>query len=419
MFQAKKYLSLRNTFIFFSVMGSTLVLLFSRQNQPLAHQFGYEAIPFFFPPLIVTLFFSIHGEAAGFNRKLLFTSILLFFLLCIPVWDQLFKTVQPNKEDDFEKTVTYAQNMIQNKTLWGGDQLIFKKEGRSFVMQPGFRYFVALEIWICNGLYRIISIINLLLFTISLFILQKTIAHVIKHKKIKQWLYALMLISVPYAAKNILMGLSEWLAILLLILSLYFYFYRNHLLLSVVFLAFIPFIRQNTLPTVVFIYIMYMLKSGARLLYLTIFLLILFLPVYHNLYYAGEWRFFTRIFEWPFLQYDKAGTINRPIGISLHHIGNNFLHYLGVDIKKGKIDFLEESFLFLWLFLFMFYYSGRLVQLISNKLLYYTITITFIILPGLLLATDYYPRFEFVNIYLIIAVFLLIYQYDHNAIIRQ
>ncbi len=410
----KLFLSKNITFIFFSLVGVILSMFFSKQMDAFNYMFGKEIIVLFLPSFFVVLFYTINGFLSGFSNKLFILSLFLFLVICIPFWGQLFKIVQPNKGDDFEKTFHYANNMIQNKTLWGGDQLLFKEAGKSYVMQPGFRYFVAFELLIFKELYRFISVLNLFLFLSALFFLQKTIDYAVKNRTLKILLLLLVILSVPYAAKNILMGLSEWLAVFFLIGSVCFYHYRNNLFLAVVFLAIVPFIRQNTLPVVMILFMIYLLKSRLKLSYLISFIAILLLPLYHNLYYAGEWRFFTSIFEWPFLNYGNNTTSLKATGVSVSHLLNNITHYIGFDFKSGHIDFMEESFLFLWLFVFLFIYMG--IQLISKHLrsFYYLSALFLVLIPGVLLATDYYPRFEFVNIYLILAVFLILYKLDRE-----
>jgi hypothetical protein len=378
--------------------------------------FGKEIIVLFLPSFFVVLFYTINGFLSGFSNKIFILSLFLFLVICIPFWGQVFKIVQPNKGDDFEKTFFFTKNMIQNKTLWGGDQLLFKEAGKSYVMQPGFRYFVAVELLIFKELYRFISVLNLFLFISALFFLQKTIDHLINNKTLKILLFLLVILSMPYATKNILMGLSEWLAVFFLIGSVYFYLYRNNLFLALVFLAIIPFIRQNTLPITMIVFMIYTLKSRLKLSYLISFIAILLLPLYHNLYYAGEWRFFTSVFEWPFLNYGNSSTSVKATDISVSHLLNNITHYIGFDFKNGYIDFMEESFLFLWLFIFLFIYMGRQIASKYGRYFYYLTSIFLVLVPGILLATDYYPRFEFVNAYLILAVFLITYKFDREHI---
>jgi hypothetical protein len=136
-----------------------------------------------------------------------------------------------------------------------------------------------------------------------------------------------------------------------------------------------------------------------------LFALILLLPVYHNLYYAGEFRFFTSIFKWPFVKYDDGAAS----GFYFFKIINNLLHYAGLDISK-KPDFLEESFLFLLFFTGLYFYLGRFLKNNKLRFFYFAVTSFTVMLPSLLLATDFYPRFEFVNVYFVLALFIILHQ---------
>ena len=101
--------------------------------------------------------------------------------------------------------------------------------------------------------------------------------------------------SLPYAANNILDGLSDWLAV-----TLFFFFVsliiREQVIAAIVLLALIPFVRQNLLITsgllVAFLAIT-LAKGKGRLIVIAVFIGILCLPIYHNLYYADEFRLLT------------------------------------------------------------------------------------------------------------------------------
>jgi hypothetical protein len=78
---------------------------------------------------------------------------------------------------------------------------------------------------------------------------------------------------------------------------------------------------------------------------------------------------------------------------------NNVAHYIGVHFKRdGSFDLIEESLLFLWLF------NYSLIHVVKNVLhgserLYFLLVMCSVILPTIVLATDFYPRFEFVVVY--------------------
>jgi hypothetical protein len=382
------------------------------QNNPL--QSGKDAVGLLVPPFLTAVFFAIIGYNKGFTKKLFVISLLLFIIQFIPFWEALFQVVKPAPKEDFARYISYAQNMITNHTLWGGDQIHFKKEGLSYITQPGIRYVIALELLLFGKLYRFVSVLNILLFTSCLFLFLKAIKENIANTKIQVLLFTLFILSVPYAVKNILMGIPEWFTVSLLMASVYFYFTKKFNWVAFILLAMVPFIRQNILPAVLLLLICYLYEQKNKKTMLAMFVAVLLLPVYHNLYYAGELKFFTSIFKWPFLKYESWQS-RVPAGFFPQRIGNNFLHYFGFDwMRLKRFDFIEEAFLFLWLFGFAFFYCGKTIFNPLLKKSFYLSSIFLIILPQLLMATDYYPRFEFVNIYLIIVLFIFIYHFQQK-----
>ena len=410
-----KYTTQSSTFVFLLVAGIICTSISADLLKNNIYQFGPDTMAFFFPPFFTSLYFTIIGYQSGFTKRLLAESVLLFLIMLVPLWNYLFKVILPNPYEDFERYMVYAKNMVQNKTFWGGDRLVFKNQSNALITQPGARYFIAFELLIFKQLYRFVSILNLLLFCCSTFFLQKLIFQSITNNILKLLLGLLVLLSVPYATKNILMGLSEWLTVSLIIGTLYFYFIRKSLFISILFLALIPFLRQNTLPVVLFLFSCFIYKQKNWGGYIFLFLLTLLLPLYHNLYYAGEWRFFTSIFKWPFLNYDASAEMAKSNGFSFFHVFNNSLHYLGLHFRINReLDFMEESFLFLWLFIFLFIFMGKQISSGFLRIVFFSSSLLMVLIPGILLATDFYPRFEFVNVYLILAVFLTLYKSDKS-----
>lgn len=373
----------------------------------LPYQFGKEAIGLFIPPFLTAVFMLIVGSRVRFSSKILWLSLLLFIIQLLPFGSLLFEVIQPNPKEDFERYVQYAQNMINNGTLWGSDQIRYPHLSRSYITQPGYRYFVAAELLLFQNLYRFVSVLNMGIFLVTVFYLFKFIQQQITNQKLQQLISLLVLLTMPYATKNILMGLTEWFVIILLIWCLWLNCSGKNLLYAIVILAFIPFIRQNLLPPVLVMLFLFCFNWQAKWKAYLLFLLILLLPVYHNLYYAGEFRFFTSIFKWPFVKYEEAAAS----GFDFLKPINNLLHYAGLDISK-KPDFLEESFLFLLLFAGLYFYMSKFLQSYKLRLLYFAITIFTLLLPSLLLATDFYPRFEFVNVYFVLAFFFVLHQLE-------
>ncbi|MFN9710314.1 MAG: hypothetical protein ACK55K_02760 [Bacteroidota bacterium] len=392
-------------FFFLLLIGNIIAFLCKGHLEKLPYQFGSETIGLFIPPFLSTLYIYIKGNQSDYNNKILgFTSILLF-IQYLPFGGSLFTIIKPNPLEDFDRYMQYANNMISNKTLWGGDQIIFPNENKAYITQPGYRYFVALELLLFQKLYRFVSILNIGFFITAIFFFMKTIHLTIYNQKLKKILSTIIILSIPYATKNILMGLSEWLTVTLMICFAWFYFVKKLPLTAFIILAFVPFLRQNLLPPTIIILVIHCLTQKIDLKIIAAFVLTLLLPVYHNLYYAGELRFFTHIFEWPFIEYNNS---IEPVRFKLFQITNNLLHYVGFDLNNNRTDFIEESFLMLIAFIAIYLILGKYLENKFLKKWFYTTTLLSLIIPTLFLATDFYPRFEFVVIYFTMVFFLLL-----------
>lgn len=154
---------------------------------------------------------------------------------------------------------------MNNKTLWGGDRLFFSGEGNYFVTQPGYRYFVAAELLLFKDLYRFVSLINIALLIIAVFYVQKLIDHIVSERGLRISLLLLVFLSVPYAIKNLLMGLPEWLTVLLLIAVSYLYLIKKKELVAIFILGMVPFFRQNLLITAILLALWILFNSKEKI----------------------------------------------------------------------------------------------------------------------------------------------------------
>ncbi|RXK62453.1 hypothetical protein ESA94_05475 [Lacibacter luteus] len=359
------------------------------------------------PPFLATVFAAIMGLKNGFTGKLLAFTIVLFFIQLLPVTDLLFRVIAPNPGEDFARNLAYAQNMIEQKTLWGGDQIAYPEEGKEFVTQPGYRYYLAFQLFCFKHLYRFIGVLNSLLFVIALFWFMKAIVVTVEQKLFRILLVCLVASTVLYATKNILMGLNEWLMILCLLLSVYYYKVKSNEILAVVFLALVVFVRQNALLSVMLMFFWMFYNSKNKILSLTFFSLTLLLPVYHNLYYAGKLQFFVSIHQWPFLKYVSTSKLTPAHAVNYMNVLNNVFHYLGFHVRNtGVIDFIEEGFFFLLAFPVIVFYIQKKFFLGLHRF-YYLATVALMVGPTVFLGTHFYPRFEFVCFYFGIAAFVL------------
>ncbi len=400
-----KLLKEKYLFLLLLVTGITCSFILYPNAKHYPYQFGKQMIGLFIPPFLTGLYFFYSFCQEELDKTVLYKAIALFFLQLIPFFPLFFQETTPNPGEDFARNLAYAQNMIASCTLWGGDKIAYPDEGNAFVTQPGYRYFIALEMFLFKKLYRIVSVANILFFLISLFFFLKAIAVSMPKSRFKSLLLLVVVLTIPYATKNVLMGLSEWFMVSILMLSAYFFKVRPITFLSIVLLALVPFIRQNTLPSIVLLAAWVIFNSKQKLLLSLLFLTILMLPLYHNLYYAGEWHFFVSIYHWPFLNYNSQLKNIEPTGINYQGVFNNLLHYAGVHIKNNRsIDFLEEAFAFLIPFIFIYFVIQKKYFSGYSRILFLIITLG-VIIPTIFFATDFYPRFEFVCVFFAIATF--------------
>jgi hypothetical protein len=303
--------------------------------------------------------------------------------------------------------------MIDHKTFWGGDRLFFKNEGNYYVTQPGYRYFVAGELLLFRDLYRYVSFINIGFLISAIYYFQKLIFEVVADSRLRTSILILNVLCVPYAIKNLLMGLPEWFTVLLLIAFLYLYIIKKKELLAIFILGMVPFFRQNLLIAVSLLALWILLMSRKPVKALIFFLVPLLLPLYHNLYYAGEWRFFVRIFNMPFLNQSMDNNTSSVMNYDI--IVQNILHYTGIDIKNGRLDIQLEAVIFLPFFLVLYFVMLKTIKTFRLKVIFIVISLSAIV-PAIFLGTAYYPRFEFVNVVITLVTYMLAQSYTKTSI---
>lgn len=212
--------------------------------------------------------------------------ILVCLLLSVLFADVLFQPLEHYRGDDPWRYSTYAHNMLESGTLWGSDGLYHGMESRYFVDQPGYRYYLAGMIWLAGGENRLMQLLNLL---VLLSVLVFTVQALARQASGPGRLAAVVsILAAPYAAKNAVQGLSEWLAVSLVMLYVAALLNRRHRT-GVICLGLTAFVRQNLIPFAVVMAAVHAV-STRRAGLLMLFVAIVLLPVYHNLYYAGEIR---------------------------------------------------------------------------------------------------------------------------------
>jgi hypothetical protein len=356
---------------------------------------------------ILTVFYIIYCSLFDAESSVLrLRKVLLLFIVQIVPFIPLFgQEYQPTAESDYLRYVFYARKMLEHETLWGSDQLFFSDAGKHLVTQPGYRYFLLVELLLFGKFIRAIQFLEILLYLISVYFFTLAIHKSIKKGPTKKIILLVILLITPAAIKNLLLGLSEWLVLIFMMWACYFHLVTQNHIISIFILGLIPFIRQNLLFGTVLVYAPLLNQSTKKWLTLIAFIVPLGLPLYHNLYYAGEWRYFVDVARIPFLTYNENEVAVNGINYSL--IASNLLHYIGFDIINDQVTFSIIGFIFLPLSVYLFFLLVKAIRVPKLKILFILSTLSTSI-PTLLLGSAYYPRFELVNVMFMLTTFLLI-----------
>ncbi|WP_127132524.1 hypothetical protein [Pseudoflavitalea rhizosphaerae] len=373
---------------------------------------GKSLIGVFIPPFIAVVYLTYTGYKYSLNRKLLIKTLLLYFIQITPFLPVFLQTFQPTPANDFARYYLYAKNMFDNNTLWGGDQLFYDKLGRGLVTQPGYRYFIFLELLVFRDLYRIVSFFNITLLIIGIYCFLRVIHELTITGKFKKAILVLVVLITPFAIKNLLMGMPEWLTACLFMGCSYFLVVRRNELAAVFLLGLIPFFRQNLVITALLLLLYILVNSKERILLFITFFLVLLLPLYHNLYYAGEWKFFVDLLDYPFYNYTPDKQIS---GYNINLLINNIVHYFGIDISGGRIEVSFIGAIFLPYSVILFFLMFRYLYRPAEKIFYFLITMS-AVGPAILMANAYYPRFEFMNVIVMMICFAIINAAGYKAV---
>lgn len=154
-------------------------------------------------------------------------------------------------------------------------------------ISPATGIYLAGMITLLGGEHRLLQLTSVFLYLGALLLFLREAGRNCARQQLL-WVGIFLALALPYAAKNIIQGLSEWLAVALVLLYAAFCLRRQYLP-AVVAIALAPFVRQNLLLVSVLLGVVSILASGRYRLAVP-YLLGILLPVYHNLYYAGELR---------------------------------------------------------------------------------------------------------------------------------
>lgn len=333
-------------------------------------------------------------------------TIALFAVLSIPLLPILRQTYELNPRDDSGRYIRYAQYMIANKTLWGADPTMMTHiDHKSYASQPGYRYWDVCLLLAFGEPIRVMQFVNgFILLLVYLLLINVYINKFSAHPKELMVVMLLLLLSFPAGMKNALQNLSEWMTVAFFMLSFVSYVNKRYLLFAVL-LALTVFLRQNLLLAssffVAFLFLFDSISLKRKSLMLTVYVLVLLLPVYHNLYFDGALRFFVDI--WDPNAYLIEGSKMELSNIDFNHLWINFKRNLGL-MAVGSQDLALSLFI-----------PGFVVYLIwhffTRKSFYKLALLLFVFLhffPLILFSTDiYYPRFQYVAFISVLLMFHL------------
>lgn len=387
---------------------TTFILKDSLQNNLVL---GNHVLVLFFPFFYFSIY-QIYFNKKNFN---IFFFIIFIFISFLPIINFFFNAIYLIEGDDSYDYLKYSHYIIDNLTL------TFGKDNLPYIRQPGSGYFYAIELFFFKNENRLLQITNLIIYFSTLFYFIKSYEDNNFNYKILNFL---LLLSIPYSIKSILSFYPGWIIILFSLWS-YFLYLKKQYTLMIIFISFIPFIRQNLIFVSLFIcflinYKIYLKKRKIKYRLIFVYLFILMLPIYHNYYYANSLKFF--------VQYIPDETIinlpnNKNIqwAVFLNNLTNfeipninfyyaikeqiymrlkNFL-LINMPLKNSLISlFVIPSLLFIFYLIFVTKFISKKITLFLFFLLIYIPT---------LVGSGNYPRFEFMTFYCFIIFFLSIH----------
>ena len=318
-------------------------------------------------------------------------------LIQLPLYDKVFESfayVIPSDGHLYKEAATY---MFRNHTFCSYDgAIVNSKIGNHYLYQPGYKYYLAALLFLTNGdINRSIQWIGqyLIVITLAVYIFRVVSLNWTKSRIIIALLYVLLI--VPALIKNMLMGITEWLAVLLLI-SFFICWTKRKLEWAYLFLGLTVFVRQNLLPLALFITIIDWI-SYKRMKPVLILAILLCLPWLHNWYYAGVFRYFAD-YSWWAERWGISAEEYFYESMILPH-GRVYLQYIGIDRHDYSLANSFIGYLFIPFALVLF--SLTFIQIArKEKLLFwfYGAVLFLLFLPTIAYnGSSCFPRFQLLN----------------------
>ncbi len=393
------------------LIGVIAVLVLKPEILTSNQALGEHTISLLIPTSFPILYLFLITLNKRFTPRFSLIAPVLALIISIPFIDILSSGIIHLPLDDSFRYSFYAHNIISTPTLWGGDNLLRNTGALEYVDQPGYRYYLALAIKLCQGENRGLQVLNIVL---TSFCLGYSHSCFIKERLSKSLLIKITLfwlLSSAYMFKNIVYGYSEWLTVNLAWISAALLISKKPRL-SLLTYAIIPFIRQNLLIASAFMALIIFYEYRLKIKDMIIFYFIpILLPLYHNLYYAKSFKFLA---SQDSSLLGHLGQVN--LKVIYYWISTKILGYFAIgfpaamkylpDANLGNPNSILEYIALLFvpfgsiLCISWFIISKRKLRL------YFLIVVLITILPTLLLGWGSYPRFHFVNLNICISIFI-------------
>ena len=350
--------------------------------------FHPDILAMFFPPTFAVI---TAGALTITHRSVdkitVLVSLGAFVLLGLIMGDLLPVSIIHTSTDDSAAYSRFARYIVANRTLQGGNDTVV------FYLQPGFRYVLAGTILLFGDESRLTQMAHTCLIVIFFLFLYREITKRFSRAAMIGAI-ALATCYAPFMIKSCLMSYSEWLTVILFgcfVMTML----NEHYLIAALTLGISPFFRQNliVLCLILFGYCLANLPKGKRFSFSLLFCGVLLLPLYHNIYYAGEWRFLATQRPQGAL---TSGNLPEFISIVIAQGSAKLLHYIGYYRDRFEVTIFGLLFAPASTLLFLGYWLKRIRNI--DAVVTFSLITGATIGPTSIAGWGNYPRFIFVNL---------------------
>ena len=357
---------------------------------------------------VLMLWASMRNE---WSRWVAASILIMFVLLSFIFHGFFFEPIWHFHFDDPGRYSTYAHLILSSKTLWGGDAVgSMGIDSAVYVDQPGYRYFLAAMIGLLGGEHRLLQLTNMGLYLVAVTTFLVGISPV--EKKVSIPIAVFFAASLPYAANNILEGLSEWFAVSLVLFAMSTMMRRQYCW-TILFIGLVAFVRQNyILFCSVFILIIIISEKqvGRKIGLGLLACLLISLPVIHNSIFGDEIRFFAlnrgTLIHW---DRDFDEVFFQVASVVWWKLKTYFGYWSSADSVRTLLALMFAPLGSVLILYLLFIIKG------INRWLYF-LMITVVPGPTMLYGWGYFPRFVFANQAILLSVAPLILSWQRASL---